>query len=81
MIANVKAWYINALRGKSLVYHNGYLARDRETKPRDPTEKAYYAEMSNVANYLFGLAEEGRVSLVQRRIGPMQFEYIATKVK
>ncbi len=81
MIANVKAWYSNALRGKSLVYHIGYLAKDRETRPRDATEKAYYAEISDVANYLFGLAEEGRVSLSQKRIGPMQFEYIATKVK
>ena len=81
MIANVKAWYTNSLRGKSLVYHTGYLAKDRETKARDATEKAYYDEISAVANYLFGLAEEGRVSLVQKRLGPMRFEYIATKVK
>ena len=81
MIANVKAWYTNSLRGKSLTYHVGYLARDRETKPRDPTEKAYYDEMSAVANYMFKLSEEGRVSLVQKRIAPMQFEYIATKIR
>jgi len=81
MIANVKAWYTNSLRGKSLTYHVGYLARDRETKPRDTTEKAYYDEMSAVANYMFKLSEEGRVSLVQKRIAPMQFEYIATKIR
>lgn len=81
MIANVKAWYVNALRGKSLTYHVGYLARDRETKPRDATEKAYFDEMSAIANYMFKLSEEGRVSLVQKRIAPMQFEYIATKIR
>lgn len=81
MIANIKAWYINALRGKRLVYHTGYLARDRETKPRDPTEKAYYDEMAAAANYLYRLSEEGRVALVQKRIAPMQFEYIATKIR
>ena len=81
MIANVKAWYTNALRGKSLTYHIGYLARDRETRPRDATEKAYYEEIGAVANYLFKLAEEGRVSLVQKKVAPMQFEYIATIIR
>lgn len=81
MIANVKAWYTNSLRGKSLVYHIGYLARDRETRPRDATEKAYYEEIGAVANYLFKLSDEGRVSLSQKRIAPMQFEYIATKIR
>lgn len=81
MIGNFKAWYAQSFRGKSYVYHVGYLARDRETKPRDDTEKAYYAEIANVANYAYKLQEAGKVSLVQRRLEPMKFEYIAVKIR
>lgn len=81
MIGNFKAWYTQSFRGKSYVYHVGYLARDRETKPRDETEKAYYAEIANVANYAYKLHEAGKVSLVQRRLEPMKFEYIAIKIR
>lgn len=81
MIVNFKAWYVNSLRGKSYVYHVGYLARDRETKGKDPTEQAYYDEIKRVADHAYRLQEEGRVSLVQRRLEPMKFEYIATKVR
>lgn len=81
MIVNFKAWYTNALRGKKYTYHVGYLARDREAKPRDAAEKAYYEEIGAVANYVFRMYEEGRITLVQKRLEPMRFEYIAIKVK
>lgn len=81
MIVNFKAWYANALRGKSYVYHVGYLAKDRETKGRDDTEKAYYDEIKRLADYAYKLHEAGKVSLVQKRVEPMRFEYIAIKVR
>jgi hypothetical protein len=81
MIANLTAWYRNSLRGTKVVYHTGFLARDREAKARDAAEKEYYKELNAASNYMFKLAEEGRVALVQKRLEPNKFEYIAVKVK
>lgn len=55
-----------------VVYHRGYLARDRVGN------NWRARELSKTAAYWMARAERGEVVLSQRRIGIECFEYIAT---
>lgn len=57
---------------KVVVYHRGYLARDRHGN------QWRARELSKTAAYWMARADAGEVVLTQRRIGIECFEYIAT---
>ena len=69
-------WIGQANPGDALEYHRGFLALD--TLPFGPrlNEKAR-VDLQRVANRAFWAAEQGLVHLVQRRIAPDVFSYIA----
>ncbi len=70
------AWVAQALPGDRLEYHRGFLVLDTfplfsrlDDKARDALRK--------LANRTFHAAEQGLVHLVQERVGPDCFAYIA----
>ena len=70
------AWVAQALPGDRLQYHRGFLVLDTfplfsrlDDKARDALRK--------LANRTFHAAEQGLVHLVQERVGPDCFAYIA----
>jgi len=70
------AWVAQALPGDRLEYHRGFLVLDTfplfsrlDDKERDALRK--------LANRTFHAAEQGLVHLVQERVGPDCFAYIA----
>lgn len=70
------AWVAHAEPGDALAYHRGLLAIDRgpSGQPFLSPEARAIAKTGNMA---MKLAERGFVHLVQRRLAPDQFLYIA----
>lgn len=59
-----------------LLYHTGYLVRDRD--PENASSKAAAdaaIEIDHLATWWMWHAEKGRAVLFQRRLGPECFEY------
>lgn len=70
------AWVDVAAPGACLVYHRGFLVVD--TTPNLSTlGKAALEELCATANAAFRLSELGRIHLVQERLGPDRFAYLA----
>ena len=68
------AWFGQATIGEGLVYHRGFLARDRsptasQLPPRDR------AHLGRVARRALAITEAGLAILAQRRLGPEDYEY------
>lgn len=62
-----------------MVYHVGFLVKDRE-RDRKKDEDWRRADMVNsVATIAMDLSDAGKVCLTQRRLGHEIFEYIATR--
>jgi hypothetical protein len=59
------------------VYYTGYIARDRADKTKPAL--AHYA--NTAANAAMDMSDKGKVYLLQRKLRPMQYEYIAIKRK
>ena len=70
------AWIGQAYPGEQLVYHCGFLAIDTAPDSRALTPAARQ-ELRRVANRAYQLFEQGLVHLVQRRVGPAKYSYIA----
>ena len=70
-----RRWVAIAAIGNQLVYHEGYLACDRA--PEIPTAES--RRLHKVAQVIMNAAEDGRVHLVQRRLGEGRFAYIAVR--
>jgi hypothetical protein len=66
----------NALPGERIEYHRGHLLIDRSRKHGLLSEKDR-RELSAVANRALALAEEGRLCLVQQRLGEHDYRYLA----
>ena len=67
-------WVGQATTGEWLIYYRGSLARDRSpTASQLPRRDR--AELARVARRALALAEAGLASLVQRRLGPDDYEY------
>lgn len=70
------AWLAHAAPGDVLEYHRGFLGADRT-----PYGQAMSAEdratLIGTSNRAFRLAEQGSVHLVQRRLAPGTFGYLA----
>ena len=59
--------------GDWIIYHTGYLFRDREFGPD-------FQNVHAVATAAYDAYDEARVTLVQRRIGPGVYAYCAIKL-
>lgn len=70
------AWVAQALPGDRLEYHRGFLVLDTFALFTGLSDKER-AELRNLADRAFWAAEQGLVHLVQERVGPDQFAYIA----
>jgi hypothetical protein len=67
-------WFGQATIGQGLVYHRGLLARDR-SPTASPLPRRDQAELSRIARRALALAEAGLARLIQRRLGPDDYEY------
>jgi hypothetical protein len=72
------AWLGKAVRGGEFEYHRGFLVIDRDegTSELDPAERI---ELTVVAVRAFCAAGQGLVHLLQRRVGPNRFSYLAIR--
>jgi hypothetical protein len=66
----------NAQPGDRIDYHRGHLLIDRSRKHGAFSEKDR-RELSAVANRALALAQEGRLCLVQQRLGEHDYSYLA----
>ena len=72
-----RAWLQRADPGACLEYHRGLLSLDRS--PDSNLPEARRRALSRVADLALNAAERGRVHLVQRRNGELDFSYLAIK--
>jgi hypothetical protein len=70
------AWLGQAEPGDSLEYHRGFLVVDLTPFGGPMCSKARL-ELARTSARVYGLAERDFVHLVQRRIGPDRFSYLA----
>jgi len=70
------AWVAQALPGDRLEYHRGFLVLDTFPVFSSLDDKARDA-LRKLADRTFHVAEQGLVHLVQERVGPDCFAYIA----
>lgn len=70
------AWVAQAMPGDRLHYHCGFLVRDT-FKMLGRLSDPQRVELTRLASRAFWAAEQGLVHLVQERMGPDQFAYIA----
>jgi hypothetical protein len=70
------AWVAQALPGDRLEYHRGHLAvdADKVTSDLDPNARA---ELACLRDRAFWSETAGLVHLVQQRLGPDRFAYLA----
>ena len=69
-------WIGQALPGDALEYHRGFLALDTDTAASGLPEDERM-ELRRLARRAMWAAEEGLVHLVQRRLAPDCFSYLA----
>jgi hypothetical protein len=70
------AWVAHAEPGEALAYHQGSLAIDRGP-PGQPFMSTKALALAKTSDMAMRLAERGFVHLVQRRLAPDQFLYLA----
>lgn len=70
-------------KGTRVIYHKGMLSKDRlKYEVIDGAMKVVTIEpLHSIAQMLSDLAEAGKVFLLQRRVQPHVFEYIAQRRK
>lgn len=79
-----EGWLRTARPGSRIEYHRGYLAADREEVVLLPRPWNKYAHVIHEPIYSVGVAamraaEQGKVELVQKRLGPSNYRYFAVK--
>ena len=70
-------WIANALGGDEIIYHDGFLMRDRSEKGELPLRERQ--RVNSVARRALIANELGLLHLVSRKVGPCRFEYIAVR--
>jgi hypothetical protein len=70
------AWIAQAAAGEHIEYFRGHLCIDRAGYGRRMTLEER-RELNSVSTRAMKLAEQGLIHLVQRRIGPGEFSYVA----
>ena len=84
-IGLVRAWLDGvggAEKARYFVYHRGYLACDRGqwVEQEDSQYKWVLAgEVDSIADLMWQAHERGEVILTQRRIGPLDWLYVASR--
>lgn len=73
-----EAWHRQAAPGDRVVYHRGYLAVDRVRNSGGLSEQDR-RELLAVAKAALVLAEQDEIHLLQRRLEPGSYSYIAVK--
>ncbi len=73
---NFCSWLAQAEPGDSLEYHRGFLCLDRGGFESARDNKNDHA-IDQLADRAFDLAKRGFLHLIQRRLGPDTFSYIA----
>jgi hypothetical protein len=66
-------WVADAKRGRPYLYHTGFLCRDVDRL------KEGKSKLIATRSIAWSLYEKGYVLLVQQKIGPMSYEYIAVR--
>jgi hypothetical protein len=74
MLNKLIDWLSSAKRGSSYTYYEGFLSRDRDLKNRED-----YTELNMLADRAWHLYEDGKVALVQRRVGSCIYQYRVQK--
>jgi hypothetical protein len=69
MIGNIKHFVAHSKRGERVVYHAGFLMKDRMES----------AEVDALADQAMSAQVAGEVVLLQRRIGFWDYDYIAVR--
>lgn len=77
-----QSWLSKANKGDSCVYYKGFLYIDRcwaafSSKSEAAMEARVRIAAANIA---WRDAEEGYIALTQRKLGDMEYEYIATRL-
>jgi hypothetical protein len=75
-VAMFERWLSTAKEGQVLVYHRGALAPPTNLNG-DALREAARLNLVRVAHCLWVAAQQGRVHLLQRRLGEDCFEYLA----
>lgn len=70
---------LNRARGERLVYHRGYLPIDRGGVLEKEKRSAEMQAVDATAEIAWNLWDGGKVHLVQRRRGHLDYEYIAVR--
>ena len=75
-------WLIKSVPGEFIVYHRGYLWLDRDPKVRENEgTKEDIATIAELGDFAYLCSKAGHVYLVQKRIGPLDYEYRALRRK
>lgn len=75
-ISKFRQWYEAAHPGDSVIYYEGWLLGAREAKRLAVFQQAQVA----VADAARAHEQQGLVKLTQKRLGDLQYQYIATRV-
>lgn len=80
-INELQHWLSDPTEPKKVVYHVGQLSRDRLRYEVHDGKMIVvtYEPLHSIAEILFELAEKGKVILVQKRVEPFVWEYIAIR--
>ena len=76
-VGRFRFWLARSAPAAVLEYHRGHLIVDRS--PRSELSDDERQTVASIADAALGAAEDGLVHLVQRRNGPFDFSYVATK--
>lgn len=81
--ATFEAWLKHARPGDRFEYHRGYLTADRVHVMNIPAiggfAHVYMEPLHSLASAVWGAYERSKVLLVQQKLGPGVFRYLATK--
>jgi|FreactcultureFD7_1027221.scaffolds.fasta_scaffold16905_3 hypothetical protein len=66
-------WVKEARKGRAYLYYTGFICRDVDR------EKDGSTKIKAIRNLAWSLYEKGLVTLVQKKLGPMSYEYIAVR--
>ena len=71
------AWLADAAGGDRYEYHRGFLAKDLDRGPKRRLDEKQRAALERLAGRARWAADKGCVHLIQERLGPDIYSYIA----
>lgn len=78
-VAPFEKWLATAKPGEAIEYHRGHLYIDR-MRTGDSLKRHIVERAGAIGDHMLGLSEDGLVLLTQKRHGPHDYSYLATKV-